>query len=280
MTLIGNTDVAGTGIGHTRGGISSRHERILSLLESRGFVSIGSLAKSFAVSEQTVRRDLNDLEKRGLLTRYHGGAGLPPVNGDIDYDKRKRHQAKEKQCIAAMVASQVPEGATIFIDIGTTMEAVAEALLQHRRLTVVTNHLTVATILNRRRDFQVILAGGVLKYNDQATTGEATREFLEKFRVGYGIFGVGGVSEDGDLMDFDFRDIGVSATAMKISRKRLVALDHSKFSSEAMVRVGQVRDIDMIFTDAPPPKHLARILRDNNVQVFTAKTQGGKISAA
>src|SRR3546814_15489022 len=65
-------------IGNTRDGISSRHERILGLLESRGFVSIGGLAKSFAVSEQTVRRDLNDLEKRGLVTRYHGGAGMPP----------------------------------------------------------------------------------------------------------------------------------------------------------------------------------------------------------
>src|SRR3546814_7338239 len=85
--------------------------------------------------------------------------------------------------------------------IGTTMEAVAEALLNHRRLTVVTNHLTVATILNCKREFQVILAGGLLKHNDQATTGEATREFLEKFRVGYGIFGIGGVSEDGDLLE-------------------------------------------------------------------------------
>ena len=258
MTLIGNT----------RDGISTRHERILSLLERRGFVSIGSLAKSFDVSEQTVRRDLNDLEKRGLVTRYHGGAGLPPVAGDVDYDKRKRRHAKEKQRIAALVASQIPEGATIFIDIGTTMEAVAEALLSHRRLTVVTNHLTVAMILNRRRDFQVILAGGVLKYNDQATTGEATREFLEKFRVGYGIFGIGGVSEDGDLLDFDFRDIGVSTTAMKISRKRLVALDHSKFHSDAIVRVAHLRDIDMVFTDTAPPTHLARMLRDNAVQVF------------
>src|SRR3546814_9109606 len=112
------------------------------------------------------------------------------------------------------------------------MEAGAEALLNHRRRTVVTNHLTVATILNRKREVQVSLAGGVLKHSDQATTGEATREFLDKFRVGYGIFGIGGVTEDGDLMDFDFRDIGVSATAMKISRKRLVALDHSKRSEE------------------------------------------------
>lgn len=261
-------------IGNTRDGISTRHDRILSLLESRGFVSIGSLAKSFAVSEQTVRRDLNELERRGLVTRYHGGAGLPPVTGDVDYDKRKRRHAKEKQRIAAMVASQIPEGATIFIDIGTTMEAVAEALLQHRRLTVVTNHLTVATILNRRRDFQVILAGGVLKHNDQATTGEATREFLEKFRVGYGIFGIGGISEDGDLMDYDFRDIGVSATAMKISRKRLVALDHSKFAADAIVRVAHLRDIDMIFTDAPPPPRVTEMLRDNAVQLFTPQAQG------
>jgi len=118
----------GSSIGNTRDGISSRHGRILSLLEARGFVSIGSLAKSFAVSEQTVRRDLNELEKRGLVTRYHGGAGLPPVTGDVDYDKRKRRHATEKQRIAEMVAAQIPEGATIFIDIGTTMEAGAEAL--------------------------------------------------------------------------------------------------------------------------------------------------------
>src|SRR3546814_17106972 len=116
------------------------------------------------------------------------------------------------------------------------MEAVAEALLNHRRLTVVTNHLTVATILNCKREFQVILAGGVLKHNDQATTGEATREFLEKFRVGSGIFGIGGVSEDGDPLDFAFRDLGVSATALKISHKRLLAPHPPKSSPETTVR--------------------------------------------
>jgi DeoR family glycerol-3-phosphate regulon repressor len=71
-------------------------------------------------------------------------------------------------------------------------------------------------------------------------------------------------------MDFDFRDIGVSATAIKISRKRLVALDHSKFASEAVVRVAQLRDVDMVFTDAPPPARLARLMRENEVQLFVA----------
>src|SRR3546814_3010343 len=123
------------------------------------------------------------------------------------------------------------------------MEAVAEALLNHRRLTVVTNHLTVATILNCKREFQVILAGGVLKHNDQATTGEPTREFLEKFRVGYGIFGIGGGSEDGDLLDFDFPDLGASATARKNSRQRLSTPHHSHFATEPMVRGAPLREV-------------------------------------
>src|SRR3546814_15645741 len=105
-------------IGNTRDGISSRHERILGLLESRGFVSIGGLAKSFAVSEQTVRRDLNDLAKRGLVTRYHGGAGQPPLAGAIDYAKRKRRHATEKQDLAPTVAGQIPDGDTISINHG------------------------------------------------------------------------------------------------------------------------------------------------------------------
>src|SRR3546814_17056956 len=120
------------------------------------------------------------------------------------------------------------------------MEAVAEALLNHRRLTVVTNHLTVATILNCKREFQVILAGGVLKHNDQATTGEATREFLEKFRVGYGIFGIGGGSEARDPLEFGLRDLRASATAMQNSRKRMNALDPSQFRSGARGRAAHL----------------------------------------
>jgi len=248
--------------------MASRHREIVSLINSRGFVSIGQMAKSFKVSEQTVRRDLKDLSHRGLVKKYHGGAGLPDGPADIDYGKRKHHLPSEKQRIAAAVARQIPEGATVFLDIGTTMEAVAVALLGHKRLTVITNHITAATTLSRRSDFQVILAGGLLKHNDHATTGEATREFLEKFRVGYGVFGVGGVDNDGEMLDFDFRDIGVSATAMKISRRRFIALDHSKFDTHAMVSVGHVSEVDAIFTDATPPPSLDAVLRDHQVDLF------------
>ena len=157
----------------------ARHEGILSLLRRRGFVSIGGLAESFRVSEQTVRRDLKALEKQGQVTRYHGGAGLPSGPADRSCENRKVSFAAEKKRIARKVATDIPEGATVFIDIGTTMEAIAEALLDHRGLTVITNHPFVAVMLSRHPNSRILPAGGNLRHNDHATTGEASRVFPE-----------------------------------------------------------------------------------------------------
>jgi len=250
--------------------MNARHEEILSLLRRRGFVSIAGLAESFRVSEQTVRRDLTALEHQGQVTKYHGGAGLPQGPSHLAYENRQNRFAAEKQRIARMVAAQIPEDATIFIDIGTTMEAVAESLLDHRSLTVITNHLSVAMILSRRPEFQILLAGGILRHNDYATTGEATRAFLERFRVGYGIFGIGAINADGELLDHDYRDIDVSITAMRIARRKFIALDHSKFGADGVVRVGSVADVDAIFSDQPPPAEIAEIIDHHGVVTYVA----------
>ena len=254
----------------TKPGMTARHEGILSVLRRRGFVSIGGLAKSFQVSEQTVRRDLKALEHDGLVTRYHGGAGLPTGPSDRSYENRKIRFAAEKKRIARAVAAQIPDDATVFIDIGTTMEAIAEALLDHQNLTVITNHLSVAIILSRHPKFQILLAGGILRHNDHATTGEAARVFLERFRVGYGIFGIGAVNADGELLDYNYRDIDVSTMAMRISRRKFIAMDHSKFEADAVVHVGSVADIDAIFTDRAPPDDVEAIIRRHGVTVHVA----------
>lgn len=254
----------------TKPGMSARLESILSVLRRRGFVSIGGLAKSFRVSEQTVRRDLKALEQQGLVTRYHGGAGLPSRPSERSYENRKVRFAAEKKRIAKAVAARIPEDATVFIDIGTTMEAIAEALLDHQSLTVITNHLSAAIILSRQPKFQILLAGGILRHNDHATTGEAARVFLERFRVGYGIFGIGAISADGELLDYNYRDIDVSTMAMRISRRKFIALDHSKFEADAVVRVGSVADIDAIFTDRSPPADVEAIIRRHGVTIHVA----------
>ena len=254
----------------TNPGMNARHEGILSLLRRRGFVSIGGLAESFRVSEQTVRRDLKALDHQGLATRYHGGAGLPSSRSDRSYENRRISFAAEKKRIAGMVAAHIPEDATVFIDIGTTMEAIAEALLDHRSLTVITNHLSAAMLLSRHPNFQILLAGGSLRHNDHATTGEATRAFLERFRVGYGIFSVGAVNGEGELLDYNYRDIDVSTMAMRISRRKFIAMDHSKFDADAVVHVGSVADVDAIFTDRSPPADVEAVIRRHGVAVHVA----------
>ena len=250
--------------------IADRQKRILDLVHDRGFVSVTKLAVTLQVSEQTARRDLMSLAERGLVSKVHGGAGLPQGIADVNYDLRRQRFPEEKAKIAREVANYIPEGATVFIDIGTTMEAVADALLDHKRLTIITNHIAVALILSRRSDFDIMLAGGILRRRDNATTGEAAREFIEQFRAAYGIFGIGGISSEGDLLDFDFRDIGVSRAAMRISKRRLFALDHSKFDAEAAVRIGHVSDADAIFTDKMPPPALAASIHNNGVSLIVA----------
>ena len=248
--------------------MQGRHVRILDLVQRKGFVAIEQLAQDFGVSAQTIRRDIKELARRQLLRRYHGGAGLPEQADRLAYGNRKIRHAAEKHRIAKLVAAQIPNGASLFIDIGTTMEAVAEALLQHEKLRVITNHMDVASLLSERTDFEIIVAGGMLRNRDRAITGEATSEFLRKFRVGYGIFGIGVLDEDGEMLDYDYRDVQVSITAMSIARRRFVALDHSKFGGDAMVRVCHVSEVDAVFTDAPPPAKLARLLQQESVTLF------------
>lgn len=248
--------------------IQARQARILELVQRRGFASIEHLAQDFGVSTQTIRRDIKELARQGLLRRYHGGAGLPEEADRLAYNSRKVRHAAEKREIARLVAAQIPNGASLFIDIGTTMEAVAEALLQHEGLRVITNHMAVAALLGARTEFEIIVAGGMLRNRDRAIIGEATCEFLRRFRVGYGIFGIGVIDADGEMLDYDYRDVQVSITAMAIARRRFVALDHSKFAGDAMVRVGHVTDVDGLFTDAPPPEKVDRLLRAHGVSLF------------
>ncbi|MFQ5776092.1 MAG: DeoR/GlpR family DNA-binding transcription regulator [Kiloniellaceae bacterium] len=252
-----------------------RQRRIVELVRRRGYVSIEAMSEYFAVSSQTIRRDIKRLCARDLLLRYHGGAGLPAGTDKLAYSSRKVRNAAAKREIARLVAREIPNEASLFIDIGTTMEAVAEALLDHEGLRILTNHIGVVSILSQRTDFEINLAGGMVRNRDQAVTGEATTGFLRRFKVGYGIFGIGAIDGEGEMLDYDYRDVQVSLTAMAISRRRFFVADHTKFDGDAMVRLAHVSEIDALFTDAPPPRELAGVLRAHGVRLFVASTAPG-----
>jgi DeoR family glycerol-3-phosphate regulon repressor len=127
--------------------LSYRHRQILLAARQLGRVTVDSLADKFDVTPQTIRRDLNDLCDQGLLSRVHGGAVLESGVANVSYNERRSIAAAEKDQIGRLCAAEIPDNASLFINIGTTTEAVARALLRHRDLLVITNSINVANIL-------------------------------------------------------------------------------------------------------------------------------------
>ena len=251
--------------------LNRRQQEILSLVHRQGFVSNEGLAQSFGVTPQTVRRDINALCEGGLLRRYHGGAGLPSSVENMAYAARQVLCLEEKIRIARTTACHIPDGASLFINIGTTNEEVAKALVSHKGLRVITNNLNVASFLSENPSFEVILAGGVVRSRDRGITGEATIDFMQQFKVDFGIIGISGIDNDGSLLDFDYREVRVAQAIVANSRKVFLVTDHTKFGRNAMVRLGPLTQIDALFTDRQPPEDLCKLLVDSGIDLFVAE---------
>jgi DeoR family transcriptional regulator, glycerol-3-phosphate regulon repressor len=251
--------------------LAPRHTEMLDVVRTLGPQSIESLADRFNVTLQTVRRDVQRLAEAGLLSRFHGGVRLPgSTTENIAYRQRQAMAAEGKASIARAVARRVPHGCSLFMNIGTTVEAVARELLQHRGLRVITNNLHVAALLGANPDCEVIVAGGQVRPGDQGIVGEATVDFMRQFKVDIGLIGISGIESDGTLRDFDHREVKVSRTLIGQSREVWLAADHSKFNRPAMVELARLDDIDVVFTDAPPPPPFDSLLAQGHVDCVVA----------
>lgn len=247
--------------------VMERHEKIRQLVQNKGYVTIDFLAGEFNVTPQTIRRDINSLSEEGLLNRYHGGAGVTSSTENLEYTKRKVLCLKEKLQIAKMVADRIPYNTSLFINIGTTTEAIANALYNHQRLRVITNNLNVASILSGNENFEIFVAGGMVRHRDGGIVGPLTIDFIQQFRVDYGIIGISGIDMDGTLLDFDYREVRASRAIIDNTRKVILAADHTKFGRNAMVRLGHISEIDELFTDRQPPAALTDVLDQGDVKL-------------
>lgn len=228
-----------------------RLPQIVEIARIEGKVTVEGLAEHFGVTVQTIRRDLAELDEAGKLERVHGGAILRSGTVNIGYQERRALLAEEKRAIARACAAAIPEGASIFLNIGTSTEAVARELLRHSSLMVVTNNMNVANILAANPDCQVIVAGGALRRTDGGLVGTLTMRTIEQFRFDFAVIGCSALDEDGDLLDFDIQEVGVSQTIIQQARKTFLVSDHSKFLRGAPVRIASLSEIDTFFTDRP-----------------------------
>ncbi|MDR3429962.1 DeoR/GlpR family DNA-binding transcription regulator [Silvimonas sp.] len=250
--------------------LNQRQQELLDWVQRDGHVSVEKLASHFSVTHQTIRRDINQLADARLLQRVHGGASAHSSVENVAYNTRQVMFSSEKQRIARLVAQHIPNHASMFINLGTTTEEVAKALSHHVGLRVITNNLNVAAMMCSYADCEVIVAGGVMRPRDRGIIGEATIEFIRKFRVDYAILGISSIESDGTLRDFDLREVRTSEAIIEHSRNVFLVADHSKFGRPAMVQLGHLSQVTALFTDAPLPDEMTSVLAETGTELYIA----------
>lgn len=237
--------------------LSFRQTEILEIARTEGRVVVESLADRFAVTLQTIRRDLTELAEAGHLDRVHGGAVIRTGVSNIGYEERRRMNDTAKAAIGRACAAAIPDNCSMILNLGTTTEAVARELLNHRQITVVTNNMNVANILVANGSCDIMVAGGGLRRSDGGLVGDLTTQFFEQFKVDYAIIGTSALDRDGDLLDFDLAEVRVSKAIIRQSRQVFLVTDASKLDRSAPVRLASLAEIDTLFIDQPLPENLA-----------------------
>jgi DeoR family transcriptional regulator, glycerol-3-phosphate regulon repressor len=240
--------------------LAARHQEILRLLKSSGKVSVDGLAQQFNISPQTIRKDLNELCDTHILTRVHGGAILSSRVENVEYAARQTIASKQKFLIGKAVAEILPDNASLFVNIGTTTEAVARALTHHKGLMIITNNINVANALRPHEANQVIIAGGVVRPSDGGIVGEAAVDFINQFKVDFAIMGVSAIDADGGLFDYDYREVKVAQAIMANARHVILVAESSKHERTAPVRIGHISQINTFVTDKCPSDDFLQLM--------------------
>lgn len=249
-------------------GLTHRQAEILNIARASGRVMVEELARRFEVSAQTIRKDLNDLCDQRLLTRIHGGALFPSGIENMEYEARRKIAADEKEAIGRAAAKLIPDNASLFINIGTTTEAVSQALLDHSGLMVITNNINVANRMRIYPSIEVVIAGGVVRGSDGGIVGEAAVDFIRQFKVDYAVIGASAIDHDGALLDFDFREVKVAQAIIANARHVILVSDRTKFERTAPVRIGHLSQVNTFITDRCEIPSVRRICEEAEVRLI------------
>ena len=258
--------------------LSPRQTEILALARDGSRLEVEALAARFGVTSQTIRKDLNELCDQGLLQRYHGGAMMPSGIVNLAYESRRQLATDAKRRIGMKAAELIPNDCSLLINIGTTTEQVATALRSHKGLLVITNNLNVAMAFARNPDVEITMAGGTLRPFDRDIIGDTAVRFFSDFKADIGIFGVGGIDDDGALLDFYAGEVQARQAIAANCRTSLLVADASKFGRNATVRGGHFGDCHYFFTDTPIPESFRHLTDPYAERIHVA--QDGKVQAA
>ena len=221
-----------------------RRNQILEKLQAEKRVVVSDLSQLYNVSEETIRRDLDKLEKEGLAIKSYGGAVInEDISIDLPFNVRKNQNVSGKQKMAEIVASLVKDGDHIFLDASTTAVFVAKALKEKQRLTVITNSMS---------GWNIISTGGVMKEGYLAFLGSKTDESIRSYYVDKVIFSCKALDKDWGIMESQEAFGSTKRAMMSSGREKILVVDSSKFDQTAFSVAGSLKDVDVVVTDKKP----------------------------
>lgn len=227
--------------------LNERHNAILTFLKENRTADVRELAKLLFVSEATVRRDLTEMQKLGLIERSHGGAVLGDNADEISIFVRMNKNSKEKERAATNALRYIPDFRSVFIDSSSTALALAERMNLAFK-TVVTNNLQTAILLSKKKDINLIILGGSVQYNTVSANGSFTVRQLEEFSFDLMIASCAAVN-DGEVLERSLEQKEIKAAAIKRSKFKLLVFDCSKYGAHGSYRVAHFTDFDVAVTD-------------------------------
>jgi len=245
-------------------------QHVLRLLETRARVQVAELSETFAVSEVTVRSDLGELARQGLLARIRGGArALQHGQSEVGFDLRLRLEVERKRAIARAAAEMVGEGEAVALDASTTAYYLALELCAKRELVVVTNGLLVATALADAPGITVLVTGGMLRLSAMSLVGDLGADVLRATRINKGFLGARGLSLSRGLMDLNPDEVRIKQEMADACDLVFGIFDGTKWHRSALLAFVQVEDLAGIITDSSAPAAEVEAWRGAGVEVTT-----------
>ncbi|WP_260928153.1 DeoR/GlpR family DNA-binding transcription regulator [Novosphingobium sp. 9] len=249
---------------------ADRFAAILSALEAQGACGIGDLAQAFGVSEETIRRDVRQLESTGRVLKVHGGVTLPERQLEAPYRTRLRERADAKRAIARVAGDFVENGMTVLVDSGTTSFWVAREFLHRKALTVVTNNLEVAHEGLGLGDHRIFFAGGRLDVDYRAGFDADAIAYTRRFVPDVAILSMGAVDAARGFLDFDPGEASYKRAVLDIARRVVVVADAGKFGLKGTMHVAPFTDVHDLVTDQPPSPDVIEAARAAGMRVHVA----------
>lgn len=247
-----------------------RKNAILETLQKEQRVLVSELSQKYGVTEETIRRDLEKLEKEGFVKKTYGGAVLNEnTNIEMPLRTREKQNRREKQTIAKLVASMIGEGDSIILDSSSTSLMVAQELKDYRKLTVITNSLEVLLELSKSKGVQVISTGGVLNGSTLSLVGRNAEKTLENFYVDKAIVSCEGLDIKRGATDSSEADAELKKSMISCAKKLILAADSTKLGKISFSKVIDLRKGDVLVTDALPDETWRGRLTEIGVEVVT-----------